>query len=82
MPLDNINRLDARGCSRSDLQVDLSIVDSAPVVESAVSLGWMEQPQDGLYWVETTEDFFVVHGLVSQRTVSTCDQRSDWTTHH
>ena len=47
-----------------DLQVDLSIVDSAPVVESAVSLGWMEQPQDGLYWVETTEDSFVVHGLV------------------
>ena len=50
--------------SDPELIAELSVVDSAPVVESAVAIGWMEQPKDGLYWVETTSETFMVHALV------------------
>ena len=46
-----------------DVKVDLSIVDSAPVVESGVGIGWMEQSEDALYWIETNEEGFMVHSL-------------------
>ncbi len=46
-----------------DITVDLSILDSAPVVESGVAIGWMEQSEDAIYWIETTEESFMVHVL-------------------
>ena len=46
-----------------EMVVPLSILDNAPVTTSASSLGWIEQPKDAIYWVETTEDAFTVHGI-------------------
>ena len=46
-----------------DITIPGDILDLAPVTTSASKLGWMEQPTNGLYWVETTTDTFLVHGI-------------------
>ena len=46
-----------------DIVVPPSILDSAPVTASASSEGWIDQPKDAIYWVETTESTFTVHGV-------------------
>ena len=47
----------------TEFVVPASLLDNAPVTPSASSLGWIEQPKDAMYWVETTEDTFTVHGV-------------------
>jgi len=49
------------------MPVPQAILDSAPPENSASMMGWIEQPENGLYWVELFETdestTFMVHGV-------------------
>ncbi len=47
----------------TNLSVPASILDTAPVEPSASMIEWMEQPSSAMYWVEVSEDGFLVHGV-------------------
>ena len=46
-----------------DITIPGDILDLAPVTSSASAMGWIQQPQNGVYWVEIIESGFLVHGI-------------------
>jgi len=46
-----------------DITIPGKLLDLAPMTTSASKMGWMAQPTNGLYWVQTTKDTFLVHGV-------------------
>ena len=46
-----------------DVSVPASLIDRAPVTTSASKIGWIQQPSNGIYWVETSETSFLVNGV-------------------
>lgn len=46
-----------------DVSIPADLLDRAPVTTSASKLGWMQQPSDGIYWVETSDETFLVNGV-------------------
>ena len=50
-----------------DVTIPATLLDRAPITISASKLGWIQQPNDGIYWVETTESTFLVHGVFPLR---------------
>ena len=50
-----------------DVTIPATLLDKAPVTISASKLGWIQQPTNGVYWVQTSESGFLVNGVFPLR---------------